>query len=167
MHFQRRCKDNLTKDTHVQYLNLLEDKSNLPNVRTSTRTNPTSVPKNSANFTKERRKARSGVSIRKVFTEGKPHTSKINESPNASKKRRIACSGVSVLKPFDLKDSTKREFVSGHFEQKPVPHPCPPKARRRGTRLNFLWLLTFFQEKESNNSLQEGPPHKYCGGPSI
>jgi hypothetical protein len=81
MHFQRRCKDNLTKDTNVQYLNLLEDKSNLPNVRTSTRTNPTSVPKNSANFTKERRKARSGVSIHKVFTEGKPHTSKINESP--------------------------------------------------------------------------------------
>jgi hypothetical protein len=32
-----------------------------------------------------------------------------------------------------------------------IAHPCPPKARRRGTRLNFLWLLSFFQEKESNS----------------
>jgi hypothetical protein len=81
------------------------------------------------------------------------------EKYSAPKKRRVARSGVSDPKSFDLKDSTKREFVIGDFEL---------NACRVSNSLEFS-LVTFFLSRERKKQVtsRRTSPHKYCDGPSI
>jgi hypothetical protein len=69
------------------------------------------------------------------------------EKYSAPKKRRVARSGVSDPKSFDLKDSTKREFVIGDFELNACSASLPAESTQAGNSLE-LSLVTFFLSRE-------------------